>query len=172
MRRLVLICGILLTTLSTLEVVARVVGRLTYQDPFAPYQAIMPGEPSSALERYSCKPWADETTSTRPVFCQIIPNAGPFDVVFIDYEYNGVIRQIGFSVQRNRLNLGDLLACWGKPTSFEPEDSDFEMGNIDMHWGKRVYAVFDGIRYGARLNYFVPIEYVSIEGAGVTCSSS
>jgi hypothetical protein len=171
MRRLVMISIFLITTLSTLEIVARAVGRLIYQDPFAPYQAIMPGEPSSALEHYPCQRREGGMTGTQTTFCTFIPGEGPFDFVTIEYEYNGVIKQIGFSVQRNRLYLGDLLPCWGKPISLEPEGSDFEKGYIDMHWGKHVYAGFDTLHYGSRLSYRLPIEYVSIEGGKVTCSS-
>jgi len=151
------------------QMAARGGARLTYKDPFAPYQAIMPGQLANVLERYACDPPFTDKTSADTTSCLFKPEGGPIIVIFVQYDH--IIRRIGFSVRQGNLHLVDLTQCWGRPTGLVPDVSAYEMGLLDVHWGKQLYIVFDAVQYGdaGRLNYALPISYISIEGHSVSC---
>lgn len=142
-------------------------GRAAYSDPFAPYAAIMPGQPSSNLEQYACKPSNDEETTA---LCSFTLKDGRFDAASVLYDH--VIKRVGFHARRGGLTMGDLMQCWGKPNSVRPDFSASSVGLLNVGWGKQHYAVIDAAHHGARLSdYFLPIYAVSIETPSQPCRS-
>src|SRR5690348_2535700 len=53
-------------------------------DPFAPYEAIMPGQPSDALEHYPCNIYRDDAST---IYCTFTLKEGPFNSVSVQYDH-------------------------------------------------------------------------------------
>ena len=165
MWRLAKICVLLTGGLFVSQVAILSAGRTAYRDPFAPYAAIMPGQPSSNLDQYSCNIIYDNTSI---VFCSFSLKEGRFHSATVLYDK--VIRKVGFHVRPDDLAMGDLMECWGKPSGVTPDFSAYSMGLLDVHWGNPQYAAIDAAYHGARLSdYFLPISSVSIEEQWRSC---
>src|SRR5258708_20881982 len=146
MWRLMMICVRLTTICCVAEGVVVALSRSSYHDPFALYAAIMPGQPSDNLEHYPCTTYRVDAST---MHCTFALKEGAFDSVNVVYDH--AIRWIAFTVRPDSLYLGDLILCWGKPTSVtadEPDVSRFETGLIVIQWGRQFSAVIDTARFG------------------------
>jgi hypothetical protein len=134
-------------------------------DPFAAYEAIMPGQPSANLEKYPCDIYGDDTSTV----CTFSLKEGSFASVAIGYDH--AIKWISFAVRSGKLYLSDLILCWGKPTSVVPDYSLHETRWRYLRWGKPPSATIIASQNDADLGYLLPIYYVSISGEWKSCTS-
>ncbi|MHB8625804.1 MAG: hypothetical protein ACYDBJ_01555 [Aggregatilineales bacterium] len=167
MWRIVLICVGLVGILSVIEIVVLAGSRRAYDDPFAPYAAIMPGQPSAALEQYPCNIYIDDASTAH---CTFALTDGPFDSVHVVYDE--VIKWIDFTIHPGSLHLGDLIQCWGKLNSVMPNTAQFRRGFVDVNWDQQRYAAVVAGRYDTRPNFLLAIRDVSIAGQWQPCRSS
>lgn len=172
MRRISVLCILLTTILLVSQGEIRTIVRLTYTDPFSPYQAIMPGQLSSALKAYKCPLPMTQPIAADMEFCQFTPDSGPFGSIVV--VYNTIVQRVAFIVQPNRLYLSDLTQCWGRVARIQSDNDAPEMGLVDVVWGSRLYAVIDTTKthFRGRLSYLLPISYIEVENDGVSCGSS
>jgi hypothetical protein len=158
----------LTATLFTVGVVVLAGSRQAYRDPFAPYEAIMPGHSSETLKQYPCVTWTDAAT-TRP--CNIALKEDHFDYVQVDYD-DHIITQLAFIVHSGSLRLSDLILCWGWPTSVKPSYPVYEgLGWTEVHWSKQLYAIILADSFDLHLNYFLPIYNIVIADKLPSCRS-
>ena len=163
----VMICVRLTFILCMAESVVLAGTRQARHDPVAPYEAIMPGQPPDALERYPCNIYRRDAST---VYCAFSPKDGPFSSVSVQYGH--IIKRIAFVVRPDSLHLSDLILCWGAPISVGPQNSPDEIGWTDVEWGKQLYAEIAAGWNGARLSYLLPVYYVAIDSDWQTCRSS
>ena len=79
-------------------------------DPFAPYEAIMPGQPSAELSRFRC---VIEKDSQGTNICRIHFDGGIFSDVILFSSTEDRITEVTFMA--NGLRIGDLVDYWGYP---------------------------------------------------------
>jgi hypothetical protein len=122
-------------------------------DPFAPYEAIMPGQ-LVALSNYPCDP---STTDLylQNVLCEIHPDSGPF-VSVSSHIFNRRFVQTSFS--SHDLSIGDVVSRWGRPDAITTTDGFFY-----VLWNNRgLIGIIDPIGPIGRFHYVLPIEYFTI----------
>jgi hypothetical protein len=167
MRWLATLCARLTVIFFVSQVAVLAAHRLPYRDPFAQYQSIGPGQPSTGLKAFPCTLPVQGPPNTTTAYCRFVPSNGPFGSVTIEYSQS--IKRIGFSVLPGRLYLGELIRCWGKPSGVQPDFSAPASGILNIHWNQRYFASFDPVRYGARLSSFVPVSYIILAGDWRPC---
>jgi hypothetical protein len=161
-----LITRVWLTIILSLVAGAVLAGtRQALHNPFAAYEAIMPGQPSANLENYPCNTYGDDTSTV----CTFSLKEGSFRSVAVGYDHT--IKWISFTVRSGRLYLSDLILCWGRPTGVVPSNRLYEIGRTDLHWGMQRFANFIADQNDTRLSYLLPIYYVSIAGEWKSCHS-
>ncbi len=120
-----------------------------YPDPFAPYEAIMPGQPTTALEHYPCQFERVYAMETEPTVCRLRLNERIFDEVIVQF-YGDKIWQVVFKPEG--LHFGELVQRWGFP------DIDaIYPHSVYMHWGETVYATISPIDTRRRSSYLLPV---------------
>jgi hypothetical protein len=108
----VLIAAVLVTTRSSLPAALTVTS-----DPFAPYQAILPGQPSEVLADFHCDPINGRTNGqavTWDSFCAVYPQQGTFDIINV-HSRNSQITEVVFYA--TKLQLADFLLGHGYPVA-------------------------------------------------------
>ncbi len=126
-----------------------------YTDPFVPYEAIMPGQPSDVfreyLYEYSCR-FSNADSNT--LDCLIDSGDGTFSSVIIQF-YNHTIREVNFIA--DRLYVIELVGRWGYPTVIARHDDFFY-----LRWGSHVRAF---VVLAQRFSYRLPVLSVAIRPA-------
>jgi hypothetical protein len=135
---------------------------LNYRDSFAPYAAIMPGNSVDTLKDYPCQWIGGMINGAEYGYCQFNMEAFPFGQVRV-FKTDHVITRLSFTFQPDRLSLGDLILCWGKPIHVARTFHE-ETVSIDAYWPNQVLANGMPAQYGARPDYFLPITFLSIQG--------
>lgn len=121
-----------------------------YPDPFAPYAAIMPGQPSAVLSHYPCHFEKQLERSFEPILCRIRPKDGVFSEVVAHFQ-NDRIWQVEFKPEG--LRVGDLVLHWGIPDLGQDDG-----GLIYIRWhGGTVYAVVSPDSQKRQYNYLLPV---------------
>jgi hypothetical protein len=102
-------------------------------DAFAPFDALAPGEPVSALGNYACSTvYGYDYWTSGQSFCQINVPDGPIHRVTVVYQ-SDTIQTIWFHTRR--LHMADVAYRWGRP-------NDLFVGRLFYvaHWEMGVYA--------------------------------
>ena len=154
------LCALLMTVLFGVEVMALDAARAKPRDIFAPYLAIMPGQPAEALQDYPCIPQAEMSRGGTD-FCQFEPGDGVFSQITV-IKSSRLIIQTGFVVVPNSLSLGDAILCWGKPSHQKEETPRTEV-SLSLYWDNQIRARVRPDIDLAYMDYFAPITYLSVE---------
>jgi hypothetical protein len=104
-------------------------------DPFAPYDAIMPGQSSAVLNDFPCKFYSDSLVQYAPTLCTI--RAAQGDIKNVMILVDDQISQVSYvSFISESLRYGDLVRHWGRP------DVIRKIGmSLFLDWGIGVHAV-------------------------------
>jgi hypothetical protein len=121
-----------------------------YSDPFAPYEAIMPGQPTRALESYRCQFERAYELETEATICRIYPDNSIFSQVSVLF-HGDRIWQVVFKPEG--LSFGYLVQRWGSPDDIAASNRH----SINLIWDNSVYAVLSSIDTGKRVNYLLPV---------------
>ena len=126
-----------------------------YPDPFAPYEAMMPGRFLSALEDRPCE--FDVTPGNTFKFtCDLALNSDPLAAVSAT-AYNGRFVQISF--RGGDWYIGDVIAHWGRPDRVvRVNHRSFYVIWVDQN----LAAFIDPVGPIGRFNYRAPVERFSI----------
>jgi len=152
--------GLIILTLLALELVVlggtQVVYAKRYPDPFAPYEAIAPGQPVGALQSYYCR-WQEQMMKFMMVYCEIAPHEGPFGKVMVFASLREAeIQQLTFVA--HELYLGDLMLHWGYPYVVETYRRD----SFIVRWRGGIYAYIAPVRANGQYSYQSPVYSVSV----------
>lgn len=121
-------------------------------DPFAPYDAIMPGQPMTAVARHSCSvSFLPPEIAYRVFYCHIHPRNGPFLAVSVVGQ-DDTIRALSFRVQG--LRVGDLVQRWGRPNVVQKRKRYYL-----MRWGEDIYATVHTVGW---FTYQSEVQFVSL----------
>ena len=131
----------------------------TSRDPTAPYLDIMPGQSVEGLKDF-CQLQSGVKQGVEMGYCDFEARDGIFGRVTV-VESDHRITQLTLIVQRNRLTLGDLLVCWGKPI-YDVHEYPETGGGDKLYWDNQFVAHVDTAFY-RKTDYFLPITYLSIE---------
>jgi len=121
-----------------------------YADPFAPYEAVMPGQ-LVALSDYPCDP---PTTDLylQSVRCEIHPDSSHVVSVSSDI-FNGRFVQTWFS--GHDLYIGDVVRHWGRPDVIIAKDDQY----FYMRWNNRgLTGIIEPVGSFGRFHYRLPVE--------------
>ena len=145
-------------TLAGLIVTIKLVGLLlvqgAYVDPFTRYEAIMPGQPMSALTAYNCsiiQPRINEQLNTSKFSCSLFPQDGTFDLIHVEGT-NQAITEVTFYAAN--LNLGQVMLHWNPNAHPKTNGS-----SIDWNAGYYSIAVLE-----AEFDYQAPFRIFSVKG--------
>lgn len=145
-------------TLAGLIVTIKLVGLFLvqgeYTDPFTRYDAILPGEPISALTSYHCSEQRSRINGQiipSDFSCAIFPQDGFFDIIHVEGR-NSEITELTFYA--THVSLGDLALHW-KPT-VRPQSIENSLG-----WNYGYYSI---AVVSPKLDYKIPIRMVSVKG--------
>src|SRR6185369_7261679 len=86
------LAGIFVVSIGLAVVLAG--SRQAYHDPFAPYEGVMPGQPSEMLKTYACNAFRDNAPTAN---CMVALKDGPFSSVQAAYDYT--IQRMDFTVR-------------------------------------------------------------------------
>jgi hypothetical protein len=121
-------------------------------DPFASYDAIMPGQPMTAAALYSCSvSYLPSEIAYRVFYCQIHPRNGLFLSVSIIGQ-DDTIRALSFGVQG--LRVGDLVQRWGRPDVVQKRRRYYL-----IRWGEDIYATAHAVGW---FTYQAEVRFVSL----------
>ncbi|MEO8391958.1 MAG: hypothetical protein ABI700_03105 [Chloroflexota bacterium] len=143
------------------KVAVLTVARLTYRDPFASYQAIMPGQSVDAIKDYPCPLHVETVNRVEKGWCQFDSDKGVFDQVSM-VEHKHIITWILFHIRSEDLRLGDLILCWGKPIDIV-RNFHREILSYDMYWSNQAHARVVDHMSSRQLDFSLPVTDVSIE---------
>jgi hypothetical protein len=124
-------------------------------DPFASYDAIMPGQPMTAVAHYSCTgSYLPLETAYREFYCQIRPSNGPFLSVSIVGQ-DDMIQALSFTVKG--LRVGDLIQRWGRPSVVQKRKRYYL-----IRWGEAIYATVHTV---GLFTYQSEVQFVSLRAS-------
>src|SRR5690242_12077657 len=115
MWRLLKVWIILTTTVFVSVSTVLMTTRRTYRDPFAPYEALMPGQSINGLRDYPCRLRITQVKNSdfRGVdYCRFEANYGVFGEVTLNINDNIITQITASNIQPDALSLGDLVLCW------------------------------------------------------------
>jgi hypothetical protein len=165
------LCVLLTTILFGGVMAALGASSLAYHDPFAPYAAIMPGESAdAAMKDHPCQWIGGMFNGAEQGFCQFQVVDSVFSQVTV-IKSNYQILHLAFAVQPNRMRLGDLMLCWGKPNDFGlgiPESTGLI---VDARWRNGVRANVVRAQYRGRQDHFLSVDYLVLEQEVSSCVS-
>jgi hypothetical protein len=165
-RSFMLLTGVIFVGTGTLVGAAQLVTR----DFLAAYRGMMPGETVDGTETERCRLRLGTSNGIETGFCQFEAGDDVFGRVTV-VETDRVIQRLAFEVQPDALHLGDLVLCWGDPTQQESVPFDAEGTQTTTRWDDRVYIGHSFVRGSEPVNYFMPVNYLSLEGEGLVCAS-
>ncbi|MEO8394717.1 MAG: hypothetical protein ABI700_17110 [Chloroflexota bacterium] len=131
----------------------------TYHDPIAPYLDIMPGQSTDLLKDF-CQLNAGVKTGVEMGYCDFEAGDEIFGRVTV-VESDHRITQLTLMVQPNRLTLGNLLLCWGKPIHVTQEYPETGSG-YNLFWDNE-FTAHIAATYYRKMDYYLPITYLSIK---------
>lgn len=126
-----------------------------HPDPFAPYEAIMPGHWAGETEDNSCDLRMIYGGYVETVYCDIDYIESPFISVYSSV-YEGRIIQTFFGA--NDLYFGDMLRHWGRPNAV----LNGEHYSVAFWDNQGLYAIIDSGMPIERLSYMLPVERFTI----------
>jgi hypothetical protein len=151
--------GLLTPALFVVELTVFAGTRLVHtggdSDPFAPYEAIMPGQPTTALEQYPCQFERASELDTDATVCRIRPGEGIFSQVIVLF-HGDRIWQVVFKMEG--LRVGDLVQRWGYPDFNENQRGFLSLrghGEMDA-----IIALRNPLR---RFHYLFPLDWIVVE---------
>jgi hypothetical protein len=100
-------------------------------DPFAAYDAILPGQSIAVLENYDCNSQYD-SPETGASFCQIHPQEGAMLLVNVTSQ-DGIIQNVSFAP--NGLRFAEVVLHWGRPDILQKSERHYI-----ARWKAGVYA--------------------------------
>jgi hypothetical protein len=162
------ICVVLTATLFIAQTAFLDEAKRTYRDPIAPYLNIMPGQPADFLKDF-CQLHAGVKTGVEMGYCDFEAEDGIFERVTVA-ESDHRITQLTLIVQPNRLILGDLLLCWGKPINVTHNYPETGSG-YNLYWNNQFTAHVTP-EYYRETDYFLPIIYLSIQHEGTAIAGN
>jgi hypothetical protein len=121
-----------------------------YDDPFAPYETILPGQ-LVAQSDYPCDP---PTTDLylQSVHCEIHPDSSHVVSVSSDI-FNGRFVQTWF--RGHDLYVGDVVRRWGRPDVIIAKDDQY----FYMRWNNRgLTGIIEPVGSFGRFHYMLPVE--------------
>jgi hypothetical protein len=168
MRRLIGACFLLTTVLVASEGAVLGAFRLRSHDLFAPYQALMPAQSIDGLSSYPCLPRASEGNGRRLMVCRFDQENSFFSDVLVSVSSQRITRTV-FSIHGDRLRLGDLILCWGKPSVValivQPNGPPW----VEVQWGANIYAT---LAHDDRSpNMYHPVIALSMSAPPPRCGS-
>jgi hypothetical protein len=141
-----------LLALSSFVVALVLVFRSTENtDPFAVYDALVPGQPVAILDDYPCRftPVPAEGLEGT-VFCQIYPETGPICLVTV-LGQGDTIQTLSFAL--DGIQVGHLAQRWGRPDAVQRGS-----GFMITRWGNSIQATtqaFGWFTYLSRVDLVV-----------------
>jgi hypothetical protein len=124
-----------------------------YADPFAPYEAIMPGQ-LVAPGDYACDPPASDL-SNQSVRCELRADSSHFGSVSATILGR---RFIQISFRGHDLYIGDVVSRWGRPDMISRTDQYFY-----VLWNNRgLMGIIDPVGPIGRFRYRLPVERFAI----------
>ena len=155
--------ALMILILSVVELTMLMTARLMdvgqNPDPFTPYEAIMPGQPSAALGQYPCHFEKGLDRDSEPTLCRIRPEGGIFSEVIALFQDADRIRQVTFKPEA--LHVGDLIQRWGFP-DIRDDNREF----VYLRWRRGVvYAVVSPDTQARRFSYWLPVYSIILSEA-------
>jgi hypothetical protein len=157
--------GLILSILMVVELTSLSAEHLLYpgghSDQFATYDAIMPGQPITALNWYPCYYEKGLERDLEPTLCHIRPGKGIFSEVIVLF-HSDSIWQVTFKTEA--LTVGDLVQRWGFPDVHHDNQ-----GVLFLQWrGGSVYAVVSPDTHKRRFSYLMPVYSVIVTETAVS----
>jgi hypothetical protein len=150
--------------------------RATFRDPFAPYQTIMPEQPTSELPSL-CRSRPFQQRSAL-YHCQFDPRNDDFRDVVLE-AHNGIITKMSvFDIYPNKLSLGDLIICWGRPMSVNRSLMSTSQGYerlgsfLEVYWENTAHAELMPASGSVLIDFRLPVYYVEFYDPVIPCGSS
>lgn len=159
-----LLRGLLLATVVLFwgEVLILVAARSGYEDPFAPYRGMVPGQPIDAIKGFSCLP-PILMSSTEAGFCAESDASNIFQHVLV-IDSNHMIAKMVFIVKSNALAMGDLVLCWGEPIYIiDNTNSYVDTPALNVYWSNQVHAHILPHHASTQASYFLPVAAITFE---------
>jgi hypothetical protein len=85
-------------------------------DPFADYEAILPGQIRHALNAYEFTCNAVDARYAQTNYCIYKPTTGTFSLVEVLIDQDDKITEVDFTLRDSLFRVGDLMLLWGKPS--------------------------------------------------------
>jgi hypothetical protein len=124
-----------------------------YPDPFAPYEALMPGQPlPPEVDSHLCEIQFNVLGPYNSLICDLHPDDDHFLQIRIRV-CQGIIQNVMF--QARHVQIVDLVRRWGYPKGFGVIDRDER--RYMFHWDSGLYA---STTEGSRPTYQASVQYV------------
>ncbi len=171
-RSVLYVLALLLTALSAIELIVLGGTGLVYPggypDPFAPYEAMMPGQTIGSSALSLCL--FDNMLLVRDMtgYCQLhSDNDALLVTIMVQFD---VVQRLSF--RGGHFQFGDLVKRWGRPTVIETFATESQAVIFHTRWSSGIYAILTPAEPDGRLNYLAPVHYLSIEGEQPSLSRS
>jgi hypothetical protein len=163
-RRSILYVLLLAVTLFALEMTVLAAAELAYPgghpDPFAPLEAMMPGQSIDTSAFSLCLFRELRLGRDRRGYCQSSPDDGLSLSMMVSAQTD-VIQALSFS--GGHFRFGDLVRRWGYPSAITDQGvSENGSRKYLARWTSGAYAVLTPIEPGRLLNYFTLVESLAI----------
>jgi len=119
-------------------------------DPFVSYDALMPGQPLSAMEHFSCLFQQVGSIVGDVTFCQMRPPDGSFRSVIATLQ-SGSVQELTFQVQG--LAIGDIIRHWGQPERITQDARYFY-----LTWKQGVYVLIEPVEPIRRFSLLISVK--------------
>lgn len=136
--------------------------RQSYRDPITPYLAMLPGQAVEGLMDYPCRLRAIPESSQEIGYCQFAERENAFHDITLNTFHHVITRMTAYDIQPGALRLGDLILCWGSPSTISNHFPDITV-SLDLYWSNHVHAQVNPVRYAYRLDYSLSVSYLSVE---------
>jgi len=139
-----------------------------YPDPFAPYEAAMPGRSIDSAALFPCRFREMRLVRDMTGYCQLHSDNDTLLVTFT-VQFDRFRR---LSYRGGNFQFGDLVNRWGYPDGIETIATRNGVLVFHARWNSGVYAIINPVQLSMRLNYFAPVYYLAIEGEQSPISGS
>jgi hypothetical protein len=171
MRRLLRAGVLLLLVLFAANFTALEAARSAFHDLFAPYAALLSGQPIDTATTDSCRFLAPPGSATMLGSCQFSEQFGIFQQATLSVRRQVITELTAFNTQVNTLYLGDLIVCWGKPITIVNSEPSGEY-MVDLYWSDKRHVQISGAHIGRTPNYFLPVRSITINAMLPACTPS
>jgi hypothetical protein len=124
-----------------------------YSDAFAPYAALMPGQPITSIPT-SCQLQQVGKLAARQTFCRIETTVGPFRSITAAFA-EGQVQTVWLRVQG--LAIGDLVRHWGQPDGITNDTRYFYLS-----WQQGLNAVIEPVEPPQRFSFITLIKQLTV----------